>query len=335
MKRFLAFWFGHCRKNSHLVYFMKGIARYLMPKPLCRLQRRIRLKAFQQMSSQEQAYIKERVDYYCKSNGSIFLPEDAPALEKFTYKARESYVHDYVNSTYFFDAHQYVRCFPQYLRWAYNPGDVNYMFPVPEITKSRPLYVHGTFAADSNHLLNSNNILLNLDKVRHFLWVKDPYSWEEKECRVIFRGDIKGKPHRQRFIEMWKDHPLCDLSDICTMKLVDHLKYRYIMALEGNDVASNLKWVMSSNCCAVMPRPKFETWFMEGQLIPNYHYIEIQSDYSDLIERIEYYEAHPNEAKAIVAHAHEWCSQFWNSDREDLISFLVLEKYFRETGQIK
>ena len=35
----------------------------------------------------------------------------------------------------------------------------------------------------------------------------------------------------------------------------EHLDYKFIMALEGNDVASNLKWVMSSNSIAVMTRP--------------------------------------------------------------------------------
>ena len=69
------------------------------------------------------------------------------------------------------------------------------------------------------------------------------------------------------------------------------------MALEGNDVASNLKWVMSSNSIAVMPRPTCETWFMEGKLIPNYHYIEIKPDYSDLPEKLQYYIDHPEEAK--------------------------------------
>jgi hypothetical protein len=106
------------------------------------------------------------------------------------------------------------------------------------------------------------------------------------------------------------------------------------MALEGNDVASNLKWVMSSNSIAVMPRPTCETWFMEGKLIPNYHYIEIREDYADLVERITYYEAHPEEAKQIVQHAHEWCSQFQDKDREDMISVLVLQKYFKASGQL-
>ena len=40
-------------------------------------------------------------------------------------------------------------------------------------------------------------------------------------------------------------------------------KHKFILCIEGNDVASNLKWVMSSNSVAVMPKPKFESWFME------------------------------------------------------------------------
>lgn len=62
----------------------------------------------------------------------------------------------------------------------------------------------------------------------------------------------------------------------------EHLDYKFIIALEGNDVASNLKWVMSSNSLAVMTRPTCETWFMEGQLIPDYHYVEVKEDFLTL-----------------------------------------------------
>jgi hypothetical protein len=330
-KGFIAFlrrlWYIYFRgtcKNSHLLFFTKSLVRYYTPKWFTRSLRNRKLNRFYKLSKEEQAYIQKRVDYYCKFHDSIVLPDDAPPLSQFTYKKKESYVHDYVNSTYFFDAYEYTRFFSDSLRWAYNPGDVNYLFPLPEITKSRPI------TADDG---NRNNMLLNLDKVRHFTWINDPYSWEEKACCILFRGDIKGKPRRQQFIDMWKEHPLCNISDAIDMTLYDHLKVRYIMSLEGNDVASNLKWVMSSNSIAVMPRPTCETWYMEGQLIPNYHYIEIASDYHDLIDRINYYEAHPEEAKAIIQHAHEWVAQFQNKKREDLISLMVLDKYFRLTGQ--
>ena len=53
------------------------------------------------------------------------------------------------------------------------------------------------------------------------------------------------------------------------------------MCVEGVDVATNLKWVMSSNSIAVMPKPEIESWFMEKTLIPDFHYIEIKKDYSE------------------------------------------------------
>ena len=104
------------------------------------------------------------------------------------------------------------------------------------------------------------------------------------------------------------------------------------MSLEGNDVASNLKWVMSSNSIAVTPRLTQETWFMEGTLIPNYHYIEVRDDFSDLEDRLQYYIAHPEEAEAIISHAHEYVRQFQDKKQERLISLLVLKKYFNVTN---
>lgn len=116
------------------------------------------------------------------------------------------------------------------------------------------------------------------------------------------------------------------------MTIRQHLNFRYVLALEGIDVASNLKWVMSSNSIAVMPRPNYETWFMEGKLIPNYHYIEVKEDFSDLEAKLDYYSSHIVEAEAIIAHAHEWVEQFMDKEREEVIALLVLQKYFKICG---
>ena len=43
---------------------------------------------------------------------------------------------------------------------------------------------------------------------------------------------------------------------------------------------------------------------------------------------------HPEEAEAIARHAHEYISQFRDKKRERLISLLVMQKYFRCTGQL-
>lgn len=73
---------------------------------------------------------------------------------------------------------------------------------------------------------------------------------------------------------------------------------------------------------------------MEGQLVSDYHYIEVKPDFSDLIERLDYYSAHPTEAESIVRHAHEWVNQFCDRRREKLISLLVMRRYFRGVEKI-
>ena len=74
---------------------------------------------------------------------------------------------------------------------------------------------------------------------------------------------------------------------------------------------------------------------MEGALIPNDHYTELTPVFSDLKERLAYYTAHPDEAIEISRHANEYVSQFFDKKREKLISLLVLQKYFRKTGQLE
>ena len=149
------------------------------------------------------------------------------------------------------------------------------------------------------------------------------------------------QPHRTAFLELYHNHPLCDAGQVNDdeyvtnrafikpyMSVEQQLGYKFIATIEGHDVATNLKWVMSSNSIAVMPRPKIESWFMEGSLKGGYHYIEVRDDYTDLPEKIQYYLDHPEEAEAIIAHAHEYVAQFLDKRRELLIGRMVADRYF-------
>lgn len=335
--------FNGIHKNFKITYLINGFAMLATPKFLFRMQRNNILNSYLKLPKEEKNIIDERVNYYCHMLHNDELREVAATKEtkrpiKVKYLNNHRYHNKEGNTVYFFDTFEFTRYFPQNLRWLHKPGDVSYRIPAPTVVKSRLI------PREDEHC---NEVILNLDKVRHFCFIKDPFCWEDKVGMVIFRGACYQKPEREKFLKMFINHPRFDVKDTSKdsvnpiewrqkkeLSLYDHLKYRYIMSLEGNDVASNLKWVMSSNSCAVMPRPRCETWFMEGKLIPNYHYIEVKADFSDLIERINYYEYHPDEAKAIVRHAHEWCQQFHNEKREKLISVMVLQKYFEKTGQL-
>lgn len=311
----------HSGKNPKALYFMRCYIRELMPDALSRL--RLRKVLDKAMTLDEREYVMRRVNYYNKlsapPDAKVFLEQSVPVGQMPMTKQK----------VYYFDTKEYARWFDGRSRLVLLEGDITEVPGVPSLVKSRPI--------DGD---NANSVLLNMNKVRHFIFIKDKLAFRAKKDMVLFRGKIDGKPNRIRFMRNFWGNSRFSLGAIdkvnplwLTHKLsiYDQLKYRYIMALEGNDVASNLKWVMSSNSIAVMPRPKFETWFMEGTLIPDYHYIEIKEDFSDLEEKLDYYSSHIPEAEAIIRHAHEYVGQFRNKKRERLISLLVLDKYFKTT----
>lgn len=284
-------------------------------------------------------YMKQRVDYYNKKSEPFKISSHD------NYERERSWIHytgtlggykrKMFHTAYFFDQHDVMRWFNKALRWNFCPGDVYFTPDVPTIVKSRLLQGD-----------NSNSVVLKLDKLRHFMFVKDDKRFEDKKDCAIFRGKIRQSRLRTEFLNRYFGHPLCDAGVVgrnegcpeewMTEKksIQEHLDYKFIIALEGNDVASNLKWVMSSHSLAVMTRPTCETWFMEGTLIPDYHYVEVKEDFSDFEEKLNYYIAHPNEANEIIQHAHDYVEQFFDEERETMIQLMVMEKYFKQSGQM-
>lgn len=188
--------------------------------------------------------------------------------------------------------------FDDNLLFDYLPGDIQIVPKNPAFVKSRPIVDN-----------NENSILLKLNKVRHYNFILDNKNYDTKKDLLVWRGACH-QSHRQFFIELYHEHKLCDVGDVRDnmigtplhkpfMSIKKQLDYKFILSIEGNDVATNLKWIMSSNSVCFMTKPKFETWFMEGTLVPGKHYVEISDDYSDLQEKITYYLDHPDKAKKL------------------------------------
>lgn len=309
------------------LYYLKAVCNLLTPHKLCLIRRDAFFKKY--FTKYDSIDLRFRCNYYNKLNEAKTLSNKAQKLAFHKLKNAN------FSKVYFFDTYEILKYFPKYLHWVFKAGDITSLQEEPTIVKSRPI------GED-----NENSVLLKLNKIRHFIFVKDRTKFKDKTPKILFRGAAHGKPIRQKFIEMYVNNPMCDVKDTAKdsinpkewqskhLSLKEQLKYKYIMAIEGNDVASNLKWIMSSNSIAVMPRPKYETWFMEGCLIPDYHYIEIKEDFSDLIEKVIYYEQNPDKALQIIKNANEYIKPFKDKKREKLISLLVMKKYFEKTGQL-
>lgn len=234
-------------------------------------------------------------------------------------------------SRYYYDFMETRRYFDPSLRCRVLFGDITHVPDQPTFLKSRP--IEGD---------NRNSVLLKLDRLRHFQIYKDPYTFEEKLPLAVWRGNIQALPWRQRLVERHYSSPRCDIGPAPVaydrfaakpyLSPVDQMAFRYILSIEGQDVATNLKWVMASNSLCMMPRPRFETWFMEGRLTAGTHYVELRADYEDLEEKIDYYEKHADEALAIISNANAHVRQFSDKRREKLIQLLVMSKYFDLVG---
>lgn len=310
-----------------LSFYLKGFITYYTPDFLYR--KRLN-RILSTTPADQKAYIEERANYYNRMPHSAVNKEMIPVADfKYPFGQKKKF------ATYFFDLYRYLKYFDPSLKFSYLFGDVIEEPEYPTIVKSRPITDKST-----------NSVIMKLNQVRHYVFVNDTKSFREKKDMIVSRNAVTQK-HRARFLEMYFEHPMCNAGQINKhhefgkemwikeyMTIPEQLDYKFICCIEGNDVATNLKWVMSSNSLPVMPRPTYETWFMEGKLIPGYHYVEIKPDYSDLIEKMNYYIDHPEEAEAIIEHCHEYIKQFRNKKTEKLISLLVLQKYFRQTGQV-
>jgi hypothetical protein len=225
---------------------------------------------------------------------------------------------------YYYDLKQYLKYFPRDGKFRLIPGDVRKIPEEPALVKSRPI------RDDNQH-----SIIMKLNAVRHFNFIEDHVPFRAKMDTLFGRMAVT-QPHRKAFFSQHFHNPKCDLGDVSganpewltpKVSIAKHLHYKFVLALEGNDVATNLKWIMSSNSIAVMPRPKFETWFMEGKLIGGKHYIEISDDYSDLDEKLDYYASHTEECLEIVRNANAWCDQFRDAELEKALNLAVLHRY--------
>lgn len=314
----------HAYRAHKLRFYTTGLLSALAPRSLFRKRREALLAAFDTLCPTEQEAIMARVAYYNQLDAPVALSSDAIRNQDFALRTRKS--------TYHLDFYDVAKYFPKSAAYHYRFGDKTFVPNVPTFVKSRP--IQGD---------NRNSILLKLGSVRHFYIVKDTQSYEHKKDVLVWRGAAH-QPHRRRFLSQCHALPHCDIGATDNkaetvayrkpfMPIEQQLEHKFIFSIEGNDVATSLKWTMASNSLCFMKRPIYETWFMEGTLIPGYHYVEVSDDFSDLESKIEYYLAHPDEARAIIHNANRYIAEFYQPWKERLIALLVFERYLAHTQQ--
>lgn len=84
------------------------------------------------------------------------------------------------------------------------------------------------------------------------------------------------------------------------------MEFKGIIMLEGNDVASGLKWALLSQSVVLMPIPKHTSWAMEELLVPWVHYIPLNENATDAAEKMQWVLDHDDVARRISERASLW-----------------------------
>ena len=317
------------RKLLYYLYYTPLV--YFFPSIISRL----RLKNILNNSFQKE-YIQSRVRYYFKKTSNFKVSKKGKNLSElfwnqFFKNKQNSHFIDFYMLLQFFNKKNKVD-------FIYSTKDNIDSFvakknpPYPTFVKSRPI--------GSN---NQNSILLKLNQIKLFHFIKDPKKFENKKNQAVWRGDIRNNPHREYFVKNFYKIPLFDIGQTSPkqdvewrksfMSIKDQLNFKFIFCLEGKCISTNLHWAMSSNSVCVMPKPKYESWFMEGKLKDGVHYIKVKDDFSDAKKKIEFYNNNNDKCLEIIDNANKFVEQFKNCKQERLIQLLILKQYFQFTGQ--
>jgi len=234
---------------------------------------------------------------------------------------------------YAFDLIEHLRWFPSDSRVAFRFGDDTDVPLVPTLVKARP--IDGDVA---------NSILFPLNKVRHFRFVQDSLRFEDKRDEVVWRGKAY-QPHRQRMLA--KLHGAAgsnvgrtDDRDGSGRHLEPFLPIRaqlarkFVLSIEGNDVATNLKWILSSNSVCFMRRPRFETWFQEGLLEPGRHSVEVADDYSNVPDLVRFHAKRADLAEQLIRNGNDFYARFPDERMERAVALLAVVRYLTSSGQL-
>ena len=322
---------SNAKRRKLLYYLYHTPLVYFFPSIISRL----RLKNILNNSFQEE-YIQSRVGYYFKKTSNFRVSNEGKNLSElfwnqFFKNKQNSHFIDFYNLLQFFNKKNKVDFI--YSTKDYIDSSIAKKHPpYPTFVKSRPVGFN-----------NQNSILLKLNQVKLFHFIKDPKKFENKKNQAVWRGDIRNNFQREYFVKNFYRTPLFDIGqtspkqDVAWMKsfmsIKNQLDYKFIFCLEGKCISTNLYWAMSSNSVCVMPKPKYESWFMEGKLEDGVHYIEVKDDFSDAQEKIEFYNNNNDKCLEIIQNAQKFVKQFKNAKQERLIQLLILKQYFQYTGQ--
>lgn len=113
---------------------------------------------------------------------------------------------------------------------------------------------------------------------------------------------------------------------------IEQSRFKYLLALEGNDIPTGIYWSLASNSIVLVPRRSWET-AMDFGLQPGVHYVASGDTAEEIEHAVEMCEADREMCEGIIENAHRFIDRITDINLRDTIDFEVANRYsnkFRE-----
>jgi hypothetical protein len=110
-----------------------------------------------------------------------------------------------------------------------------------------------------------------------------------------------------------------------SVNIKDQTKNKFILNIEGNDFSSSFPWALMSNCCPLHNYPfSFETYLFASGLEPYVHFVPVNNDGGDLVEKFEWCLNNLDKCEEIANNGKIYMEKYLRQDLFDKI----MEKFF-------
>ena len=190
----------------------------------------------------------------------------------------------------------------------WNKENINYIFK----TDWYDYRIYDEFIITYNRLFDTNNQIIFPLIGYHLpkdIYIHDNLNFNEKNNKLIWRGSTTGNSvieNNKRYniiskninsnsnfdlgfnnlVQNLLSQELINILHKDSISIQDQINSKFILCIEGNDCASNFPWALLSNCCPLHNYPFTCESYIFGQgLEPYVHFIPINNDGSDLLEK--------------------------------------------------
>ena len=153
-------------------------------------------------------------------------------------------------------------------------------------------------------------------------------KWQDK--RIFWRGSLFVSFSRRCLFELGKKYPeylhVEDSLRGTFVPMIEQAKYKYLIDTRGNGWSGRLQTLLKLGRVIFVADRPYREWYFD-RLIPMKHYVPIEEDMSDLLEKYFFMEHHPELYEEIVQNMQEFVDENLNPRRIVFDAKELLLKY--------